>query len=181
MFQKLLLLTAVISCGLTSVAHGFQASTVVPPAPPVQDAGSANDSVDLVKKASFLVGYNFVKQLKAEEIGFDFAKMLEGAKQACDEVELDMSPEQILVIMEAFDVKVRKDLQERFAREADENKRAGDAFLKENRLNEGVLELENGLQYSVMQVGNGVKSLPTDSVLCHYKGHVSEWRRIRFV
>ena len=47
---------------------------------------------------------------------------------------------------------------------------AGEQFLKENANNEGVITLPSGLQYKVLQEGNGKKPKATDQVVCHYEG-----------
>jgi FKBP-type peptidyl-prolyl cis-trans isomerase FklB len=50
------------------------------------------------------------------------------------------------------------------------NKRAGDAFLAENKTKPGVVSLPSGLQYQVLKEGTGPKPLATDKVRCHYQG-----------
>lgn len=49
-------------------------------------------------------------------------------------------------------------------------KQEGAKFLAENKTNEGVIELPEGIQYVVIKEGMGNKPLPTDKILAHYKG-----------
>lgn len=51
-----------------------------------------------------------------------------------------------------------------------ENSREGDKFLAQNKLEEGVVELESGLQYKIIKEGTGNKPTATDKVRCHYHG-----------
>lgn len=51
-----------------------------------------------------------------------------------------------------------------------QNKSAGEAFLAENAKKEGVVTLPSGLQYKVINEGNGKKPSATDRVQCHYEG-----------
>ena len=51
-----------------------------------------------------------------------------------------------------------------------ENIEKGKAFLEENAKKEGVITLPSGLQYQVLQEGNGKKPSATDRVKCHYEG-----------
>ena len=49
-------------------------------------------------------------------------------------------------------------------------KEAGEQYLKTNASNEGVVTLPSGLQYKVLNEGNGRKPKATDNVVCHYEG-----------
>ena len=49
-------------------------------------------------------------------------------------------------------------------------KAEGEAYLKENAKKEGVVTLPSGLQYMVLQEGNGKKPKATDKVKCPYEG-----------
>jgi FKBP-type peptidyl-prolyl cis-trans isomerase len=53
---------------------------------------------------------------------------------------------------------------------AEENRRAGEAFLAENKTKEGVVTLPNGLQYKILKVGEGRKPTEADTVEYHYMG-----------
>ena len=51
-----------------------------------------------------------------------------------------------------------------------ENIEKGKAFLAENQKKEGVKVTSSGLQYEVLQEGNGKSPKATDKVRCHYEG-----------
>ena len=50
------------------------------------------------------------------------------------------------------------------------NKKAGEEFLAINKEKAGVVTLASGLQYQVLQNGEGVKPTAQDKVKCHYHG-----------
>ena len=50
------------------------------------------------------------------------------------------------------------------------NLKAGEDFLAANKIKEGVVALESGLQYQVITMGEGGKPWPTHTVTCHYHG-----------
>ena len=54
----------------------------------------------------------------------------------------------------------------------DEEKKAGAAFLAENKKKEGVTELSNGIQYEILQEGNGEKPNVKDKIKAHYTGRL---------
>jgi len=49
-------------------------------------------------------------------------------------------------------------------------KKAGEAFLAENKKKPGVVTLPSGLQYQIMKKGDGPIPVATDKVKCHYHG-----------
>lgn len=55
-------------------------------------------------------------------------------------------------------------------RKADENLLKSQQFLDDNAKKEGVVTLPNGVQYIVLNEGNGAKPEPQDTVECHYVG-----------
>jgi FKBP-type peptidyl-prolyl cis-trans isomerase FklB len=50
------------------------------------------------------------------------------------------------------------------------NRKAGEAFLAENRKQPGVVSLPSGLQYQILKESTGVKPAATDKVKVHYTG-----------
>jgi FKBP-type peptidyl-prolyl cis-trans isomerase FklB len=50
------------------------------------------------------------------------------------------------------------------------NRKQGEAFLAANKSKEGVVTLPSGLQYKVLKQGTGPKPVPSDSVVCNYRG-----------
>jgi FKBP-type peptidyl-prolyl cis-trans isomerase FklB len=54
----------------------------------------------------------------------------------------------------------------------DEEKTTGAAFLAENKKNEGVIELPNGIQYQVLKEGDGEKPGIGDKIKAHYAGRL---------
>jgi len=61
-------------------------------------------------------------------------------------------------------------LFQRNQKKAEENLAAGQNFLAENSKKEGIVSLESGLQYQILQMGEGDKPSATDQVSCHYHG-----------
>lgn len=49
-------------------------------------------------------------------------------------------------------------------------KNAGIAFLAENKIKEGVMELPNGIQYQILKEGSGEKPSPKSRIKAHYRG-----------
>lgn len=66
----------------------------------------------------------------------------------------------------------RKVFEEQKAAKAAAALEAGNAFLAENAKKEGVVTLESGVQYKVINTGAGASPKATDRVKCHYEGRL---------
>lgn len=75
----------------------------------------------------------------------------------------EMMPDEANKILESFMAKANQE-------DAKDNLEAGLEFLEKNRSKEGVTELPSGLQYQVINEGDGDLPLLTDEVKCHYHG-----------
>ncbi len=58
----------------------------------------------------------------------------------------------------------------------DKNLEEGRRFLEDNKQKEGVVALPSGLQYQILQEGNGEKPKANDRVKCHYHGMLTDGR-----
>jgi FKBP-type peptidyl-prolyl cis-trans isomerase FklB len=61
-------------------------------------------------------------------------------------------------------------MQSASGKKAEPNKKAGVAFLEENKKKDGVITLPSGLQYKILTAGTGPKPTANDKVKCHYAG-----------
>ncbi len=125
----------------------------------------------LTEKASYLIGYNFIQELKAGSVDLNLEQLIKGIQDAHSGAQPPMSDEDILAVQQAFQRAMTRKQDEMLARAADENQRAGIEFMRKNALEEGVKELENGVQYIVLAEGTGTDNPRlTDRVKVHYKG-----------
>ncbi|WP_297092613.1 FKBP-type peptidyl-prolyl cis-trans isomerase [uncultured Draconibacterium sp.] len=74
-----------------------------------------------------------------------------------------MKPEEANQILESF-------MAESQAADGGKNLEEGKAFLTENAKKDGVIELPSGLQYEVINEGEGELPTANDQVKCHYHG-----------
>lgn len=65
---------------------------------------------------------------------------------------------------------VSNKLKTMFENKANENLKAGEAFLAENGKKETVVTLPSGLQYEIINQGDGPKPTANNTVTCHYHG-----------
>ncbi|MHA7110144.1 FKBP-type peptidyl-prolyl cis-trans isomerase [Sunxiuqinia elliptica] len=77
--------------------------------------------------------------------------------------EPKLTPEGANQILQAF-------MEKQQSGEGKANLEEGLKFLAENREKEGIIETASGLQYQVLEEGEGEKPSPSDQVKCHYHG-----------
>lgn len=117
-----------------------------------------------MKKISYALGINIGKSLKNSGIqNVDAADFAKGMNDVLSGNALDMPESDARVLLNDY----FKNLQEE---RMQKNKTEGKLFLEENSKKEGVFVTESGLQYQILEEGNGEKPKATDRVKVHYHG-----------
>jgi len=160
---------------LVEIAQEPRPSRARPAAAPVQPKSadaSAKSAVlpDQKAKNSYAVGVEMGAKLRRTALDLDAALVsrgmtdgLKGNATLLDETELNAAVAALRLDFKMKMEEARKQL-------ADRNQKEGDAFLAANKANAGVVALDSGLQYKILQEGSGVKPTADDTVVCHYRG-----------
>jgi FKBP-type peptidyl-prolyl cis-trans isomerase FklB len=121
-------------------------------------------------KVSYAIGMNIGKSLHKDSVDIDPAIFARGVKDALTSAKPLLSDEEMKTVLTALQGQLRQQ-QEVAARTAGEaNRKAGEAFLAENKTKDGVVTLPSGLQYKIITPGTGPKPTATDTVVCNYRG-----------
>ena len=121
-------------------------------------------------KASYAVGANYGKMLHDRAVPVDAAVVARGLRDAMAGGKLLLTDDQMKAVLTQLQTEVRSN-QEAKAREASgPARKAGEAFLAENKSKEGIVTLPSGLQYKILTVGTGPKPTANDTVTCNYRG-----------
>jgi FKBP-type peptidyl-prolyl cis-trans isomerase FklB len=120
---------------------------------------------------SYSIGINVGKSLKKSSIEVEPAVVLQGIKDAIDRDSLYLlTDEEMNKTMMGLQSSMMKKKREQMKAEADVNKKEGQEFLEKNKKEKGVISLPDGLQYKVLNSGNGPMPKETDKVKCNYIG-----------
>lgn len=129
------------------------------------------------QKISYIIGMNMGDNLNKQDLTLHPELVAQGIKDVLSGAELKISQEEIATTMQSFQKKImEKRQQEMAAQEAErsaqseKNKQEGETFLTTNAEVEGVVTTESGLQYKVVNEGNGTKPQANDTVTVHYRG-----------
>jgi FKBP-type peptidyl-prolyl cis-trans isomerase len=121
-------------------------------------------------KVNYAVGVNIINSIKQQGVEIDLDLVLQGMKDASSGGKLLLDDEELRKAIEQYQVAVRQKRAQMTAKAAEENKKAGEAFLAENKKKEGVITLPSGLQYKILKTGDGKKPTDADTVECQYRG-----------
>jgi FKBP-type peptidyl-prolyl cis-trans isomerase len=130
----------------------------------------AQQPANLKEKASYLLGFDFVQSLKQQQADLDLDQVMVGMKAAMEGKEIDMTPEEMRTVMMAFERQCQEKMVKALQAQAEENKSAGEAYLKTNGAKEGVTSLPSGVQYRVVTGGAGETPTVESKVKVHYTG-----------
>lgn len=122
------------------------------------------------EKVSYSIGADMARNLKRMEIDFDLDTLVRGIKDVLSDGKLLLSDEEIRNTKNALQNEIRVKQLEAYKAAGEENRKAGEAFLAENKTKEGVVTLPSGLQYKVLKAGDGKTPSDADTVECHYRG-----------
>jgi FKBP-type peptidyl-prolyl cis-trans isomerase len=151
--------------GLLAIPAGAQNS-----AAPASQAPATQAPTTQKDKVSYGIGVGVARTLKNQGIDVNTDVLMRGLRDALSGQKLEMSDEELNNTMSALQQEVNQRQMQAKAKEADDNKKAGDAFLADNGKKNGVITLPSGLQYKIVKAAEGQKPTDADTVTCNYRG-----------
>jgi len=117
-------------------------------------------------KLSYAIGLITAQQWKQKNIEVTPAVVA----AVIDDIQSGNKPQLSEVEVRAALDNFQNQQQEKAKLASDDNIAEGAVFLAKNKDNEGVIETDSGLQYQIIEPGEGANPLATDSVTVHYRG-----------
>lgn len=102
-------------------------------------------------------------------VSLDQQLVLRGVQDAIAD-KIALTDEELQMVMQSLDQQYQEKKLAMVEAEAAENIAAGNAYLEQNATKEGVVVTESGLQYEVIEQGEGNKPTAADVVKVHYSG-----------
>lgn len=117
-----------------------------------------------INAVSYCIGLSVADSLMQQELGgINPTVMAEAIAAVFNGETSKYTPEEANGIIQAY-------LQDVTASKFEVYKAEGESFLAENAKKEGVQTTASGLQYEIIEAGNGAKPVATDTVKVHYHG-----------
>lgn len=122
------------------------------------------------QRLSYGIAYGLGQRMAADGVPMDADAFSAGLRDAMSGQQPRMTQEEIAAEMQAYQEKAVAEQQATQAALADANATAAATFLEQNAAREGVVTTESGLQYEILEAGEGAQPGPDDSVEVHYRG-----------
>lgn len=122
------------------------------------------------QKASYGIGMNVGSQIAAARDRIDRQAFMRGIEDGLQGNEPEISEEEMQTILQTFGSEVEAAAAEERTREGQQNLADGEAFLTQNALEDGVRTTDSGLQYEVLEEGDGPTPGAESTVRVHYRG-----------
>lgn len=161
--KRELIMAAAVSAVLVGCNLESSTETAASAAAPI-----ALDSEE--KRISYGMGAGLGDRIKRESFGVDVEAFAQGMRDALSGAERLMSQEEVMQEMQAFQQKQMAKMQAEQDAMAEKNLQESEAFLADNGAKDGVVTTESGLQYKVVEAGDGAIPTIDDTVEVHYRG-----------
>lgn len=167
--MKIKMAAAAIMC-LTMSAANAQTDTA--------PTSNGNNSTEVkrtltseIDKLSYSIGIDLGKNFKRQDININPEVMAQGMQDGI-EGKSALTEQQMQDVLTKFQKELIAKRSEQMNKQADENKKKGEAFLKENKSKPGVVTTQSGLQYKIITAGTGEKPGKDDTVTVEYTGRL---------
>ena len=131
---------------------------------------AAGPPESLEERSSYAIGFTGGQNFRQQGADIDVEQFTQGLRDALEGNEPAMTPAEIQTTMVEFQQVLAAEEDDRALADAAANAAAGEAFLAENATKEGVVVLDSGLQYEVLEEGTGASPKTTDRITIHYEG-----------
>lgn len=125
---------------------------------------------DDTARLSYALGMNLGVNFHRQEEPINAQLLFEGLQDGLSGGKTLMTEEEMTVALRQLQTEIRAKQEEKKKLLPEANRKAGEAFLAENKTKPGVVTLPSGLQYKVMTEGSGPKPGAEDTVVCNYRG-----------
>ena len=118
------------------------------------------------QKLSYSMGIFFGQTVIRQEMEIDIPAFMQAVEDVLSKSERKLSDDEMQKIINTYQ---KKEEDERVAVSGN-NKVDGKRFLADNKTKDGVVELPSGLQYKIINNGEGEKPVANSRVVVHYRG-----------
>lgn len=124
-------------------------------------------------KLSYAVGYELGRDFNEKKLDIDLSTVIRAIQDGYAKRDPSVSEADMRDAMTKMQEQLFNQAKAEFDRVSAENKAASDRFLAQNRAKQGVTVLPSGIQYKVIDAGNGARPSANSEVQLHFRGSLA--------
>jgi len=121
-------------------------------------------------KLSYAVGWDIGEDIQRRGAEFDVETIIAAIRDSSAGNEPQVPAEEMVAMLTDLQKKVRQEQAEAFQKLAEENQKAAEDFLAANLSKNGIVALPSGIQYRIIEEGDGARPGMDSTVKVHYRG-----------
>ena len=121
-------------------------------------------------KLSYAVGWDIGADIARRSTEFDVESLIAAIRDVVAEKEPRVGAEEMRTLLTALQEKVRAEQVEQFRVLSEENQKKSEEFLAANKSKTGIVALPSGVQYRIIEEGDGARPGLDSKVSVHYRG-----------
>ncbi len=130
----------------------------------------AQDITSEKGKLSYAIGWDIGEDIKRRGAEFDVETIIAAVRDSAAGKDPQVPAEEMVTMLTELQKKVRKEQTEAFQKLSDENQIKSEEFLAANISKTGIVVLPSGIQYRIIEEGEGARPNMSSSVKVHYRG-----------
>jgi FKBP-type peptidyl-prolyl cis-trans isomerase FklB len=121
-------------------------------------------------KLSYAVGWDIGADIQRRSTEFDVESLITAIRDVVAESEPKVTTEEMRTLLTALQEKVRAEQVEQYRALSEKNQAESEAFLTANKSKTGIVALPSGVQYRIIEEGDGGRPGLESRVTVHYRG-----------
>jgi FKBP-type peptidyl-prolyl cis-trans isomerase FklB len=121
-------------------------------------------------KLSYSVGWDIGADIARRSSDFDVESLITAIRDRVADNEPQVAAAEMQTLLTALQEKVRAEQVEQFRVLSEKNQADSEAFLEANKTKTGIVVLPSGVQYRIIEEGEGARPGLESKVIVHYRG-----------
>ncbi len=130
----------------------------------------AQDVTSEKGKLSYAIGWDIGEDIKRRGAEFDVETIIAAVRDSAAGKDPQVPAQEMVAMLTELQKKVRKEQAEAFKKLSDENQIKSEEFLAANISKTGIVVLPSGIQYRIIEEGEGARPNMSSAVKVHYRG-----------
>ena len=127
-------------------------------------------------KLSYAVGWDIGADIKRRSTEFNVESLITAIRDVVADNEPKVSADEMRLLLTELQEKVRAEQVEQFRKLSEENQAKSEEFLEANKSKTGIVVLPSGVQYRIIEEGDGARPGIDSKVSVHYRGSLMSGR-----